>query len=182
MIWEVLGRTVYEQKPPTRRAGRFAYAPITYAATREELRLLTRQSDGRLQSRKLDIHSFTSSSHPDDHSLDETEENVILKAKKRPVVLLSKESFAELDVVSALIAGISRRLETHSCWLVVPIYTYHHPDLKPLTEALYFPAFFPLLGNKSCPRDDSFARFDRLQVVHETLIEPSNCVLMEGDF
>jgi hypothetical protein len=95
-----------------------------------------------------------------------------VRAKKRPVVLMAAERFPELWRLKSGASHTRLRLQPHVGWLVAPIYDYDaDADLKQLVEALYFPQFFPLLSNNACPQYDSFARLDRLQTVHESLIE-----------
>jgi hypothetical protein len=92
---------------------------------------------------------------------------------------MSAESFKSLWSEMPHLFSFRGRLDVRSCWLTVPLYSYHEPDFQALVESLYFPAFFPMPGNNGCPEHDSFARIDRIQVVHESLVEQSDYVLDE---
>jgi len=106
--------------------------------------------------------------------MDVNTELMAVPAKKRPVVLLASERYPELWRLKS-ISHNRLRLKPEIGWLVVPTYDYDaDADLKQLVEALYFPQFFPLVGNNGCPKFDSFARLDRLQTAHESMTELSN--------
>lgn len=125
----------------------------------------------------MDHYSFTAQSHPPmttPFKLDTNSEAMCVIAKKRPVVLLAAEQFPELWRFATQVKRTRSRLKPQVGWLVVPIYNYDlDADLQQLVETLYFPQFFPLLGNNGCPQYDSFARLDRLQTVHQSVIEPT---------
>ena len=174
-------RSFYEQKSPTRCEGRLAWAPVLYLPNKSDPCILMQTPDGDLQPVKVEPSHFTSRSHPPTISplrLDINSELVMVQAKKRPVILLAADRYPELWSIGHGLGQVKARLRPGVGWLAVPLYDYAaEPDFQCLVESLYFPQFFPMLGNGACPQYDSFARFDRMQTVHESLIEPSDYVV-----
>lgn len=174
MIRQFFDKGFYKTTPQTRCDGRLAWTPILFLPTLSDSCILRLGAGGQWTSGPIDKDSFTPASHPPlatPVQLDINTELMAVRAKKRPVVLLASERYPELWQLKS-ISHSRRRLKPGTGWLAIPVYDYDaDADLQQLVEALYFPQFFPLLGNNACPQYDSFARLDRLQTVHESLIE-----------
>jgi hypothetical protein len=177
VIRQFFDKGFYKTTPQTRCDGRLAWAPILFLPTLSDPCILRPDKGGQWVPGLVDKDSFTPASHPPlttPVQMDVNTELMAVRAKKRPVVLLVSERYPELWRLKS-ISHNRLRLKPEVGWLVVPIYDYDaDADLKQLVEALYFPQFFPLVGNNGCPRFDSFARLDRLQTVHESLLDLSD--------
>jgi hypothetical protein len=175
VIRQFFEKGFYKLTPQVRCDGRLAWAPILFLPTRDDACILRQDAGGQWALGQMDKNSFTPLSHPPlmtPFRLDVNTEAMAVRAKKRPVVLLASERLPELWRLKSGTSHTRLRLQPHVGWLVVPIYDYDaDADLQQLVEALYFPQFFPMLGNNACPQYDSFARLDRLQTVHASLIE-----------
>jgi hypothetical protein len=167
----------YVRSSPTRCAGRLAWAPVLFQPVKGAVKVLCEAQNGTWGLKNLDSNCFTSRSHRplvSPFRLELKEEALLVKAKKRPVVLLANPSFPELLNLSAAGANAKLQPRLNVSWLAAPMHSQHHgPDFQRLVESLYFPQFFPMLGNGACPEVASFCRLDLLQVVHESLIEVS---------
>jgi hypothetical protein len=179
------GKDFYAHRSPGREAGRLAWAPILFQPTGDAVRVLCESKAGGWGLKKLDAYCFTSSSHRplvSPFRLELTEEALLVKAKRRPVVLLANPSFPELLNLSATGANVRLQPRMNVSWLVVPLYSFHHgPEFQRLVDSLFFPQFFPMPKNGACPQADSFGRLDQMQVVHESLIDASGYVMKDAE-
>lgn len=178
MITDILNRDdYYELKAKTLEEGRLADAPVLFTPSNDEVKRLVLDDAGNIVGiRKLNSHSFTAASHgPIAHPfrLEITEEVLCIKAKKRPILLLTQAKDPKLWELIPRTRILDSHLKLGKVWLVLPLYSYKDEIFKKFVEHLYFPPFFPFVSNRAFPTEDCFGRFDRIQAVHMTLIEPS---------
>ncbi|MGB3480319.1 MAG: hypothetical protein WBB67_14315 [bacterium] len=183
MFTEIFGRNDYYQigKSKGYTQGRIAWAIVFFTPARSELkRLLLDDSGEHIGFDDIDKEAFTEHSHgpfKTPFKLEINEEILLVTAKKRPVILLQSAEEGDIWKVIQKDRALDARLKLSKIWLVLPLNTYRNLNFKTLVEHLYFPIFFPFVSNGACPEEDSWGRFDRTQMTHMTLIEPTEYLI-----
>ena len=154
--------------------GQFYWAPIPYLPPCDPLHILDiKDYDPRDETRiTLTIVPATRNAFRDRHvpikALEwETDEEIIpLRAKKRPVVVISQEQH---DVAAV------RTPDDLVTYLVAPVYSItaeHDPAFVARVKHLEYNQFFYLAEDSHFNRREAFARLDRIQPAHKRLMEP----------
>ena len=153
--------------------GQMCWAPIPYIPPCDPLSILDIQEYNPLDESRISfrIVPATKNIFRDRHvpikALEwQTDEEIIpLKAKRRPVIVVSQEQ----HTVEA--ARTPDRLVTY---LVTPIYSAasHDPAFVTRIKHLEYSQFFHLAEDSRFNRREAFARLDRIQPAHRTLMEP----------
>jgi|GEM_PF-2171937 len=162
--------------------GRVVWAIIFYTPAKDELKRILFNDEGKTAGHgKVDNTAFTEKSHGpiiNEFRLETNEEILYVKAKKRPAVLLQTAEEGDLWKLIKPSRLLDAHLKLSKIWLVLPLYTYKgQSDFKILVEHLYLPPFFPFVSYSVCPEEDSFGRFDRVQMTHMSLIEPTEVIM-----
>ena len=187
MIQQIFGRKDYYKHDPNnkREEGRLVWAPVLFIPSQSGVRKLSFDDSGTfIGIEELDSKSSFKNSHKPfvtPFRLESTEEVLCVKAKKRPVVLLCQADPRVMDFIVKTRA-LDKDLKLGKVWLTLPLRSYKGDDLKLLVESLYFPVFFPFFQNGACPVEDSYGRFDNIQTIHTTLLEPSGFILSKDIF
>ncbi len=164
------------------KVGRVGWAPILFTPAETELKKLEFDKNGTVIGTQ-DVNrsnSFNNSHDPfvTPFRLETNEEVLCIKAKKRPVLLLTQADPGIKKIISNS-RQLDRDLRLGKVWLILPIRSYKDDHLQELVESLYLPVFFPMIGNKACPKNHGYVRFDKVQPIHQTLIEPSHYTMSE---
>jgi hypothetical protein len=185
MFTEVFTKDDYYEidKKKDYRSGRIAWAVVFYAPAHSELKRILFDKNGNPSGEGfVDREAFTEKSHGPfmyPYKLEINEEILHVKAKKRPVILLQTVEEGDIWKIIKRDKRLDNQLKLGKTWLVLPLYTYTHADHKVLVEHLYYPPFFPFVPNGVCPEEESFGRFDRIQMTHMTLITAVEYVLKD---
>ncbi|MGB9300663.1 MAG: hypothetical protein WCD51_08735 [Anaerolineae bacterium] len=113
------------------------------------------------ETQKVDPRRFNDPVHPPvlRPKLEADEEFLVLRAKNRPVIVLSSQSQAWRTRDGR---------ERIPCMLVAPVYSFHEDDpaeWKLWMRALRYPDLFWLPQDDTVGMQESFVRFDRIHVV-----------------
>lgn len=176
----------YQRVPPEEHysfhMGQFYWAPIPYVPPCSPLHILDIQSYDPLNESRISfkIVPATKNVFKDRHvpikALEwQTDEEIIpLRAKKRPVVIISQEQH---DVAAV------RTPDDLVTYLVAPVYSItpdHDPAFVARIKHLEYNQFFYLAEDSRFNRREAFARLDRIQPAHKRLMEPIPVRLSES--
>ena len=183
------------------KKGLLVRVPVIYQESKDKLRRILFDDQGKpVGFERLDSKAFTENSHKPiiypskelPFPLEFNAEVLCIRAKTRPAVLLNKACEYDIWKIIDRDRYLDSYLQLEKLWLILPIYSYRQEydgtilpkfeRFKQLVESLYFPCFFPFLGNRNCPFHDSFGMLHKLQCWHTSLISLSEYRLSDKVF